>query len=462
MDGDAGTVGRFEAVLASVDVLDGHREAAARELVAAMAYVVLARRNATPEQTAATREHLAALAAAALVPTAALRTLAERARSWFTRPTPLVWILTEAESPWLDTYLALFREAVTAAGQLEPADAASLHAALALATSQDTPLTAAPPVVPAPPASAGGTPPAAGPRPPTAADFPAGTTSTTTDGPSSSGAPAPADPPETLADLYAELDALVGLDTVKREIRQQAELLRIQHLRQQADLAEPPITRHLVFTGNPGTGKTTVARLVARIYRAVGVLPTGHLTEVDKAGLVAGYVGQSEEKTTKVLAAADGGVLFIDEAYSLTGDDFGESVIDLLVKAAEDRRETLVIILAGYTGPMAEFLEANPGLESRFGTVIEFPDYTDEQLLTIFERLVEKSDYEAGPDVLAAMRERIAAQVRDESFGNARFVRNCFEAAIVNHAWRLRAIAQPTRDDLVTLTPADLDDEATP
>ena len=201
-------------------------------------------------------------------------------------------------------------------------------------------------------------------------------------------APAPATPPRSLDELLAELDALIGLQRVKREIHRQVALLRVEKLRVDAGLKSPTMTRHLVFTGNPGTGKTTVARLVGGIYQALGLLSRGHLVEVDRSELVAGYLGQTATKTAEVVASAAGGVLFIDEAYSLTGsgpggDQYGQESVDTLVKEMEDRRDDLVVIVAGYPAPMAAFIAANPGLASRFRTTIEFEDYTDDELVAI-------------------------------------------------------------------------------
>ena len=263
------------------------------------------------------------------------------------------------------------------------------------------------------------------------------------------------DTTDTLAALYAELDNLVGLTSVKAQVRRQAEALRIAGLRAKLGKTNPTLTRHLVFTGNPGTGKTTVARLVARIYHVLGVLPKDTLVEVDKSGLVAGYVGQTEERTAKVIDSALGGVLFIDEAYALSDDTFGETAIHVIVKAVEDHRDDLVVILAGYTGPMAELLDVNPGLSSRFPTTIEFPDYSDAELLTICERMVATSEYTLADGARPVITAALAALPRDETFGNARAVRNLFEAAVANHAWRLRDVAEPTETDLCLLTAAD-------
>jgi SpoVK/Ycf46/Vps4 family AAA+-type ATPase len=208
--------------------------------------------------------------------------------------------------------------------------------------------------------------------------------------------------------------------------------------------------------GNPGTGKTTVARLVAGIYRALGLLSKGQLVEVDRSELVAGYLGQTAIKTTEVCAKAKGGVLFIDEAYSLAGDQYGEEAINTLVKEMEDNRQDLVVIVAGYPRPMAKFIDENPGLNSRFRTTIEFDDYTDDELVGIFTGMATKADYDVDDDVITAFKLQLAQQARDETFGNGRFARNVFEAAIGHQAWRLRDVAEPTLDELRKLHPQDL------
>jgi Holliday junction resolvasome RuvABC ATP-dependent DNA helicase subunit len=271
--------------------------------------------------------------------------------------------------------------------------------------------------------------------------------------------PAPEPPPApSLDELLAELDDLVGLDRVKTEVHRQAQVLRVAKLRDAAGLRSPTITRHLVFVGNPGTGKTTVARLVAGIYRALGLLSTGQLVEVDRSELVAGYVGQTAIKTAEVTARALGGVLFVDEAYSLAGDDYGREAIDTLVKEMEDHRDDLVVIVAGYVDPMARFIEANPGLASRFRTTISFEDYGDDELVEIFGRLAADADFEPTPGCVDALRVLLARTPRGTGFGNGRFVRNTLDAAIGRHAWRLRDVDEPTVDELRTLTPADLVD----
>src|SRR5918993_2548230 len=263
-------------------------------------------------------------------------------------------------------------------------------------------------------------------------------------------------PPKSLEELLAELDALVGLEAVKGEIHRQVAVLTIEAKREAAGLKVPTITRHLVFVGNPGTGKTTVARLVAGIYRALGLLTQGQLVEVDRSELVAGYLGQTAMKTADVVKSAVGGVLFIDEAYSLAGDQYGTEAVDTLVKEMEDRRDDLVVIVAGYPEPMAFFIAQNPGLASRFRTTIEFADYSDDELVGIFRVLAEGADYDLPDDVEARFREMLKGIRRGPTFGNGRYSRNVLEAAIGQHAWRLRDIEEPTVEQLRTLAPDDL------
>ena len=213
-------------------------------------------------------------------------------------------------------------------------------------------------------------------------------------------APTEEPPQPSLEELLAELDALVGLEAVKTEVRHQTQLLRIQALRGSKGLRNPDLTRHLVFVGNPGTGKTTVARLVAGIYRAVGVLPKGHLVECDRSELVAGYVGQTAIKTAEVIDPALGGALFIDEAYALAGDEFGAEAIDTLVKEMEDHRDDLLVIVAGYPAPMEKFITSNPGLESRFRLTLMFDDYSDDELVEIFSRIASGADFTPTDDAV--------------------------------------------------------------
>ena len=263
--------------------------------------------------------------------------------------------------------------------------------------------------------------------------------------------------PKSVEELLAELDALVGLTEVKAEIRRQAAVLRVEGLRAEAGLKAPTITRHMIFNGNPGTGKTTVARLVAGIYRALGLLSQGQLIEVDRSELVAGFLGQTAMKTSEVVKSAEGGVLFIDEAYSLSGDQYGTEAIDTLVKEMEDKRDDLVVIVAGYPLPMEVFIAQNPGLESRFRTTIDFVDYNDDELASIFQVMALAAEYDVDDAVVSRLREILGTVRRGSTFGNARYVRNLLEAAIGRHAWRLRDIEAPSLEQLRTIVADDLD-----
>lgn len=269
---------------------------------------------------------------------------------------------------------------------------------------------------------------------------------------------APAEPDKSVEELLAELDELIGLEAVKREVHRQVALLKMETRREEAGLKSATITRHLVFVGNPGTGKTTVARLVGGIYRALGLLSKGQLVEVDRSELVAGYLGQTATKTADVVKTALGGVLFIDEAYTLGGDQYGKEAVDTLVKEMEDHRDELVVIVAGYPAPMREFIATNPGLSSRFRTSITFEDYSDDELTAILKDQALKNDYDLTDEAVDRFREILAATPRDEAFGNGRFARNTLEAAIGRHAWRLRDDEEATLDDLRTLQRVDLED----
>jgi Cdc6-like AAA superfamily ATPase len=273
------------------------------------------------------------------------------------------------------------------------------------------------------------------------------------------GADVPLPPARPLEELYAELDALIGLDLVKSEVKLVADLLVVQRMRTERGLPVVAGSRHLVFTGNPGTGKTTVARLLAEIYRTLGVVTGGHLVETDRGGLVAGYVGQTATKVKEVFASALGGVLLIDEAYALArgGErDFGAEAIDTLVKLVEDHRDEIVVILAGYPAEMAVLVASNPGIESRFPRTIHFPDYTDDELVAIFEAVCRKERYEPDEAALAAVRERFAAEPRGPGFGNGRLARNLFEASVAAQASRVVRVGQPTDAQLLGLTADDV------
>jgi Holliday junction resolvasome RuvABC ATP-dependent DNA helicase subunit len=274
-------------------------------------------------------------------------------------------------------------------------------------------------------------------------------------------APAAQLPPlRSVEDLLAELDELVGMPGVKAEVRLVTDLLQVQKLREERGLPVVEGSRHLVFTGNPGTGKTTVARLMAQIYRALGVVSKGQLVETDRAGLVAGYVGQTALKVRTVVESALGGFMLIDEAYALargSDTDFGREAIDTLVKMMEDHRNDLVIVAAGYPDEMHMFVESNPGLRSRFPKTIHFDDYTNDELVAIFELQCKKSRYQLTPEARHRVGEWFAAQPRDKGFGNGRLARNLFESSVAHHASRIVAAkGSPTDDDLITLQPPDI------
>lgn len=269
----------------------------------------------------------------------------------------------------------------------------------------------------------------------------------------------------SLEELMAQLDDLVGLDAVKKDVKSTMNLIKVRRLRAENGLPVAPMSMHMVFTGNPGTGKTTVARLVGGLYAAIGALTKGQLVEVDRSGLVAGYVGQTAIKTQEVIDSALGGVLFIDEAYSLSSggeNDFGREAIETLLKAMEDHRDNLVVIVAGYNGPMEGFLDSNPGLESRFNKYIDFPDYNGEELNAIFHSLCRKNGYtlDAEAEEAAAAFFNELYEERDENFGNGRDVRNRFEDMVIRQANRVAALEEPTKEDLVTFTRQDLLPEA--
>ena len=272
--------------------------------------------------------------------------------------------------------------------------------------------------------------------------------------------PAEEEPPENIEDLKAELNELIGLDGVKKEVNNLINIVTVYNLRRQNNLKTVDMSLHMVFSGNPGTGKTMIARLMSRIYKSLGMLKKGHLVEVDRSGLVAGYVGQTATKTSAVIEKALGGVLFIDEAYALNSkseNDFGQEAIDTLLKAMEDHRDDLVVIVAGYDGLMDEFVHSNPGLESRFNRYLHFDDYTADEMLAILDLQLKKGQYRLGNDAREAVRDYIAAaNTSSISFGNARGVRNIFERLLVAQANRLSQGGDISRDDLMTITADDV------
>jgi SpoVK/Ycf46/Vps4 family AAA+-type ATPase len=274
---------------------------------------------------------------------------------------------------------------------------------------------------------------------------------------------APATPTRTMDELQRDLDGLIGLESVKEQVRSLLAFLQVQALRKERGLAEVATSQHLVFLGNPGTGKTTVARLLAQMYQAMGLLRGGQLVEVDRSGLVAQYVGMTALKTNRVVRRALDGVLFVDEAYALAPDagrlDFGPEAIETLLKRMEDQRERLVVIVAGYPRLMREFLASNPGLRSRFSREIVFPDYTTDELLAITRKFAADHEYRLGEGTEHTLRELLDAARRGEGFGNARFARTLFEQALNAHALRLSARPDAKTlpiEELMMLTPDDL------
>jgi len=278
------------------------------------------------------------------------------------------------------------------------------------------------------------------------------------------------EPPEqekTLEELLETLDALIGLENIKQSVKSLINYVKIRELREENELPNPPLSLHMVFTGNPGTGKTTVARILSELYKAIGVLSKGQLVEVDRSGLVAGFVGQTAIKTSEVVTTALGGILFIDEAYALApdtgaGNDFGRESIETLLKLMEDNRDDLIVIVAGYSEPMERFITSNPGLESRFNRYFVFDDYNSEELYAIFDSMCVKSEYLLTDDAKEYAREHFSFiyENRDDNFGNARHVRNFFENIVAVHSDRISTLEGHTREDLTKVTLEDLEKAA--
>ncbi len=267
---------------------------------------------------------------------------------------------------------------------------------------------------------------------------------------------------KSLEELVDELNHLTGLDNVKAKVNDLIDFHKIQSLRHSVGLSTHKSTLHMAFTGNPGTGKTTVARIIGRMYKQLGLLSKGHFLEVSRTDLIAGYQGQTALKVKSLIEKAKGGVLFIDEAYSITendhSDSYGRECLTELTKALEDYRDDLVVIVAGYTEPMRKFFDSNPGLKSRFSTFIEFEDYSVEELLEIFEGMCRKEDYKLSSSAKDRLRKIMSEALANNegNFANGRYVRNTFEEMIINQSHRLSAMQSPSKEDLELFTDTDL------
>ena len=269
---------------------------------------------------------------------------------------------------------------------------------------------------------------------------------------------------KSLEELLNDLDALTGLKSVKDKVNDLIAYQKVQQLRKLHGLNNAKNTLHLAFTGNPGTGKTTVARIVGRIYKQIGLLSKGHFIEASRTDLIAGYQGQTALKVKKIMERAKGGVLFIDEAYSITenehSDSYGRECLTELTKALEDYRDDLVVIVAGYTEPMKKFFESNPGLKSRFNTFIEFDDFKSDELMDILLNMCKHNNYELSDELLAKMKIYFEQQIENkgEDFANGRLVRNIYDHLVMTHAKRVVNMSNVTKVDLTLIVEQDFQD----
>jgi SpoVK/Ycf46/Vps4 family AAA+-type ATPase len=267
---------------------------------------------------------------------------------------------------------------------------------------------------------------------------------------------------ETMEEILKELNDLVGMENIKKDVSMLVNYIKIEKMRRDKGLVVSPVSLHTVFYGPPGTGKTTVARLIGRIFKALGILAKGHVVEVTRNDLVGEYVGHTSPKTNRAIDSALNGILFIDEAYMLkpegSGNDFGQEAIDTLLKRMEDDRERLVVIAAGYTDEMETLIRSNPGLKSRFNRYFNFGDYEPAELAEIFRRLVAKKGYKVEPEAEKLTLDILeqAFETRDKSFGNGRFVRNLFEKMVQVQADRISTLASISEEELLTIRQADV------